>query len=92
MQARFCEALLKTLIQFGPAAMEEPDNYEARANLRRAGSLAVNGLRKGGALDKVFMNIMFIVISAGLFDFEIQIHPACGNRKIIGRELQGGCR
>lgn len=49
VQARFCEGLLKTLIQYGPVALKEPDNYEARANLMWAGSLAINGLCKGGA-------------------------------------------
>jgi len=49
VQARFCESILKTLIQYGPIALAEPDNYEARANLMWCGSLAINGLCKGGA-------------------------------------------
>lgn len=49
VQARFCEGLLKVLIEYGPIALKEPDNYEARANLMWAGSLAINGLCKGGA-------------------------------------------
>lgn len=44
VQARFCESLLKTCIHYGPIALEEPNNYEARANLMWAGSLAINGI------------------------------------------------
>ena len=38
------EALLKTCIKYGKIAMKEPNNYEARANLMWASSLAINGL------------------------------------------------
>ena len=38
------EGILKTCIKYAPVAMEEPDNYEARANLMWASSLAINGL------------------------------------------------
>lgn len=49
VQARMCEALLKTVIHYGPIALEEPDNYDARANLMWASSLAINGLLSCGA-------------------------------------------
>lgn len=49
VQARMCEALLKTVIHYGPIALREPDNYEARANLMWASSLASNGLISFGA-------------------------------------------
>lgn len=49
LQARFCEGLLKTLIQYGPIALEQPDNYDARANLMWASSHAINGLLSEGA-------------------------------------------
>lgn len=49
VQARMCEALLKTLIHYGPIALEEPENYEARANLMWVSSLAINGLMSCGA-------------------------------------------
>ncbi len=48
IQDRLAEAMLKTCIHYGPIAMAEPDNYEARANLMWAGSLALNGLLKAG--------------------------------------------
>ena len=44
VQARICESLLKTCIFYGPVALDEPNNYEARANLMWAGSLAINGI------------------------------------------------
>ena len=49
LQARMCEAVLKTLVHYGPIALKQPDNYEARANLMWAGSLAINGLLSDGA-------------------------------------------
>lgn len=49
LQGYLCEAVLKTCIQYGPVALNDPENYEARANLMWAGSLAINGLLKDGA-------------------------------------------
>lgn len=49
VQARFCEGLLKTAIQYGPIALAEPDNYDARANLMWTASFAINGLLCDGA-------------------------------------------
>lgn len=42
------EGLMKTVIKYTPIAIKEPNNYEARANLMWAASLALNGLTKGG--------------------------------------------
>ncbi|PJI08692.1 MULTISPECIES: NADH-dependent butanol dehydrogenase BdhB [Clostridium] len=44
LQDRMAEALLKTCIKYGKIALEDPCNYEARANLMWASSLAINGL------------------------------------------------
>ncbi|NLZ48626.1 MAG: iron-containing alcohol dehydrogenase [Clostridiales bacterium] len=44
LQNRMAEALLKTCIKYGKIAIEDPENYEARANLMWASSLAINGL------------------------------------------------
>lgn len=44
LQDRMSEALLLTCIKYGKLAIEEPENYEARANLMWASSLAINGL------------------------------------------------
>ena len=44
LQDRFCESLLKTVIHYAPIAMEQPDNYEARANLMWASSWGINDM------------------------------------------------
>lgn len=45
---RVIEALMKTVIKFAPVAMKQPCNYEARANLMLASSLALDGLTSIG--------------------------------------------
>ena len=49
LQARLCESLLKTCIKYGPIAIDHPKDYEARANLMWASSLAINGLLSYGS-------------------------------------------
>jgi alcohol dehydrogenase YqhD (iron-dependent ADH family) len=44
IQDRLAESLLKTCIEYGPMALAEPTNYEARAQLMWTSSLALNGL------------------------------------------------
>lgn len=44
VQDRFAEGLLKVLIERGPLALSEPDNYEVRADLMWAATMALNGL------------------------------------------------
>jgi NADP-dependent alcohol dehydrogenase len=48
VQDRFAEGLLLTLIEEGPQALAEPQNYLVRANLMWAASLALNGLIGAG--------------------------------------------
>lgn len=48
VQNRMAEALLKTCINYGRKAMDEPENYEARANLMWASSLAINDILSYG--------------------------------------------
>lgn len=48
MQSRMSEALLKTCIKYGPIAYNDPENYEARANLMWTSSWAINGLLSSG--------------------------------------------
>lgn len=45
----FCETLIKTLMKFGPVALEEPNNYEARAEIMLACTFGCNGLLNLGA-------------------------------------------
>ena len=40
---RMAEAILKACIQYGPKALETPDDYESRANLMWCASWAING-------------------------------------------------
>ncbi|WP_099470013.1 iron-containing alcohol dehydrogenase [Konateibacter massiliensis] len=44
VQDKISEGLLQTCIKYCPIAIKEPNNYEARANLMWASSLALNGL------------------------------------------------
>ncbi|MDO5018590.1 MAG: iron-containing alcohol dehydrogenase [Lagierella massiliensis] len=48
LQDRMSEGVLKTCIKYGPIAMENPKDYDARANLMWAGSWAINGLLDSG--------------------------------------------
>ena len=48
LQTKLSETILKTAIKFGPVVMKEPTNYEARANLLFAGTLALNDLLSFG--------------------------------------------
>ena len=41
---RLCEAVLKTIIEETPRVIEDPDDYEARANIMWAGMVAHNNL------------------------------------------------
>ena len=47
-QDRVAESILKTCIHYGPIALREPENYEARANLMWASSWAINGFLSDG--------------------------------------------
>ena len=48
VQDRFAEGLLLTLIEEGPKALAEPENYAVRANLMWTATLALNGLIGAG--------------------------------------------
>jgi alcohol dehydrogenase YqhD (iron-dependent ADH family) len=52
VQDNIAEALMKVVVDFAPVAFENPDDYDARANLLWASTLALNGLvgngRSGG--------------------------------------------
>ncbi|MCA5013775.1 MULTISPECIES: iron-containing alcohol dehydrogenase [unclassified Enterococcus] len=42
------EGLMRSVIKHCPIALKEPNNYDSRANLMWASSLALNGLTRGG--------------------------------------------
>lgn len=48
VQDRFAEGLLLTLVEEGPRALQEPENYAVRANLMWTATLAINGLIGAG--------------------------------------------
>lgn len=44
------EAVMRTVVNWAPVAMKEPNNYEARANLMWASSVALNTILDGGTV------------------------------------------
>ena len=48
LQDRFAEGILQTLIEEGPKALAEPENYAVRANIMWCATLALNGLIGAG--------------------------------------------
>lgn len=48
VQDRFAEGLLLTLIEDGPKALTDPENYDVRANIMWSATMALNGLIGAG--------------------------------------------
>jgi NADP-dependent alcohol dehydrogenase len=48
IQDRFAEGILQTLVEEGPRALAEPENYDVRANLMWGATMALNGLLGAG--------------------------------------------
>lgn len=48
IQDRFAEGILLTLIEEGPKALQTPENYDIRANIMWAATMALNGLIGAG--------------------------------------------
>lgn len=48
LQDRLAEAILQTLIDIGPEALAQPENYEIRANIMWCATMALNGLIGAG--------------------------------------------
>lgn len=48
IQDRFAEGIMLTLVEEGPKALSEPENYEVRANIMWAATMALNGLIGAG--------------------------------------------
>lgn len=48
IQDRFCEGILKTVIETAPIAVESLDHYEARETLLYSGTMALNGILSMG--------------------------------------------
>lgn len=45
---RMSEAILKTVFHYGPIAIKNPEDYEARANIMWSGTIGLNGLLSTG--------------------------------------------
>jgi alcohol dehydrogenase YqhD (iron-dependent ADH family) len=61
---RIVEAIMRTIIHYGPIAIENPKDYEARANLMFASTLALNGLSGFGKTWDGFNHTTEHVLSA----------------------------
>ncbi len=48
VQDRFAEGILLTLVEDGPKALTDPENYDVRANVMWAATMALNGLIGAG--------------------------------------------
>jgi alcohol dehydrogenase YqhD (iron-dependent ADH family) len=64
VQNRMAEAMLKTCINYGPIALKDPENYEARSNLMWTSSLAINGLIGYGKVTEWSVHAMEHELSA----------------------------
>lgn len=58
------EAVMRTVVKYAPIAMAEPENYEARANLMWASSMALNGVLDGGTVHDPACHMMEHEVSA----------------------------
>ncbi len=58
------EAVMRTVVKWAPAAMKEPTNYEARANLMWASSMALNTVLDGGTVHGCACHMMEHELSA----------------------------
>ncbi len=58
------EAVMRTVVKWTPIAMKEPENYEARANLMWASSMALNTVLDGGTVHGCACHMMEHELSA----------------------------
>lgn len=61
---RLQEAVMSAVVKYAPIAMKEPENYEARANLMWASSVALNGILDGGSVHSCACHLMEHELSA----------------------------
>lgn len=58
------EAVMRAVVKWTPIAMSEPENYEARANLMWASSMALNGILDAGTVHGCACHVMEHELSA----------------------------
>lgn len=61
---RLQEAVMSNVVKYAPIAMREPENYEARANLMWASSMALNDILNAGSMHICACHIMEHELSA----------------------------
>lgn len=64
MVNRVMEEVLRTVIKYGPIAIREPENYEARANLMWASSWGLNDFLQTGSFESATCHAMEHELSA----------------------------
>ncbi len=64
MILEFQESVMRTVVKWAPVAMAEPNNYEARASLMWASSMALNNVLDAGSLHDCFCHSVEHEISA----------------------------
>ena len=64
MILEFQEAVMRTVVKWAPVAMKEPENYEARANLMWASSMALNSILDAGTMHDCACHAMEHELSA----------------------------
>lgn len=60
----FQEAVMRAVVKWAPIAMSEPENYEARANLMWASSMALNTVLDAGTIHACACHVMEHELSA----------------------------
>ncbi len=71
-----CMGVLKSLIKWGPIAIAEPDNYDARANLMWASTIGLNGILGAGCEGNWVSHMLEHALSA-MFDASHGAGLAC---------------
>lgn len=64
MILEFQEAVMRAVVKWAPVAMKEPENYEARANLMWASSMALNTVLDAGTVHGCACHLMEHELSA----------------------------
>lgn len=64
MILEFQEAVMRTVVKWAPIAIKEPKNYEARANLMWASSMALNKILDAGTVHSCACHLMEHELSA----------------------------
>ncbi len=100
IQERFSEGILCTLIEWGPMAVSNLENYEARANIAFAATMALNGLIGVGVsqdwlthdLEHMYSGLYNIPHGAGLAIIHPRYLATIAVQKKLAKMVQYGKR